>query len=348
MPRDLSLLEIDRVIFHAVPSRRAGSTAVPILSEIESALDTATLNYFRRKLVSTLTNNAYPVVFDSSTSSVVPSLVLKNLSGATQDFIKDSQDIATHLFQMQPGSSPPGMLAVAESRLRGLRMFAVVKLEHEEGARAFPDNRRGRRTFGLEHLRDLMLTGKTRVFKAGLFIQEGADLNSIDGRVSDNQAAQWSTRGVADYFLRRFLGCELREDPAVSTQNFVMAAEDWVNTAIPDPEKQARYAIALLTEMRRNVDTLNPGSFAVEHLDVEDRQGFINHLDANTVPTNAFPKNVELIGSRLRRVSMDLESGLIIFGNPEVFSDKVRMRNLDDGQAEITITDRIKNMRSRG
>ena len=248
---------------------------------------------------------------------------------------------------MQPGSSPPGMLAVAESRLTGLRAFAVVKLEHDEGARASQSSYEGRLTFVLEHLQDLMLTGKTRVFKAGLFIQEGTDLSSIDGRVSDNQAAQWSRGGVADYFLSRFLGCALREDPAATTKNFLIATENWVNKTISDPDKQARYAIALLTEMRRNVDLINPMSFSEEHLEVKDRQDFIEHLKDNTVPSTAFPKNLDLIGSRLSRVSMDLESGLIILGDPEVFSNKVRTRNLDDGQAEITITDRIKNMRSR-
>lgn len=347
MPIDLGLLTIDRVVFHGVPSRRSGSTSVPILSEIHSQLDAATLNYFRRKLVSTLTNNACPVVFDSSSSSVVPGLVVKNLSGNTQDFIKDSQDIAMHLFKMQPGSSPPGMLAIAESRLKGSRAFAIVKLEHDEGTRAYPENRQGRTTFGLEHLQDLMLTGKTRVFKAGLFIWEGADSVGIDGRVSDNQASQWSRVGVADYFLRSFLGCELREEPAVTTQSFLATAEGWLNTVISDPDKRARYAIAVLTEMRRNTDTLNPRSFVADYFDIEDRQEFLDHLDDNSVPTNPFPKDVDLIAPRLRRVSMDLESGLIILGDPDVFADKVHVRNLDDGQAEITITDRVKNLRSR-
>ena len=348
MPRDLSRLEIDRVIFHDVPARRAGSAAVPTLSEIEAPLGTAALNFFRRRLVGTLTRNAFPVVFQDSTMSVVPSLTSKSLSGASQDFVRDSQGIAMHLFNMQPGSSPPGMLAVAECRLSVLRAFAIVKLEHDEGTRALPDNSQGRLTFVLEHLQDLMLTEKARVFKAGLFIQEGADVNSIGGYVSDNQSGQWSRRGVADYFLRRFLGCELREDPALVTQNFLMAAEDWINTAISDPDKQAGYMIAVLTEMRRNVDTINPRSFALDHLAEEDRQGFVAHLDDSTVPTNAFQKNIDLVSPRLRRVSINLESGLIIFGDPDVFTDRVQMRTLDDGQAEIIITDRVKNMRSRG
>ena len=352
MARDISLLEIRRVIFHGVPSRRTGSSEAPELSGSESTLDVPALNYLRRRLVGALTSNAYPVVFDSSANSVVPSLVLKNLAGANQDFVQDSQEIANHLFQMQPGSSPPGMLAVADCILGRLSVFAVVKLEHDEGARAYPDNSQGHPTFRLEHLRDLMLTGKARVFKVGLFIQEGADLSSIDGRVADSQAARGSVSGVADYFLRRFLGCELRQDPAAVTQDFFTATESWLNTSVPDPDKQARYTIAVLTEMRRHVDTLNPQSFAAEYLDLEDRQNFIEHFDANDVPTNIFPKNIDRVAPRLRKVSMDLESGLLILGDPDVFADKVHIETLggvrDNGLVEITITDRVKSMRGRG
>ena len=347
--RDLGPLEIDRVILHYIPSRRSDSTEVPILSEDVSQLGTTTLFYFRRKLVSTLTNRAYPVMFDRATTSIIPNLVQKVLSLGSQDFIKDSQAIANHLFQSQPGSSPQGMLAVADANLRGLRAFAIVKLEHEEGTRATLVRRSVGQVFDMEHLRDLLLTSKTRVFKAGLFIQEPSTAGpSIDGYVSDNQAAQWAKSAIADYFLRRFLGCELREDPAVSTQNFLAEAEYWFNTAIFDPVKQASYTVALLTEVRRNLDTINPGAFAREYLALEDRQAFIEHLDASGVPTIAFPKDTNLVESRLKNVSMKMESGLMILGSVEAFDSKVNVRNTDNGQAEVTIIDRVQNMRGRG
>ena len=347
--RDLGSLEIDRVILHYIPPRRSDSIEVPILSEDVSQLGTTTLFYFRRKLVSTLTNSAYPVLFDSTTTSIIPGLVQRVLYFGTQDFIKDSQTIANHLYQSQPGSSPQGMLAVADSSLGGFRAFAIVKLEHEEGTRATLVKRSGGQVFDMEHLRDLLLTSKTRVFKAGLFIHDPSTAQpSIDGYVSDNQAAQWAKSAIADYFLRRFLGCELREDPAVSTQNFLAQAEHWFNTAIIDPVKQASYTVALLTEMRRNQDTINPGAFAREYLELEDRQAFVDHLDASGVPTIAFPKDTNLVDSRLKNVSMRMESGLMILGSVEAFDSKVNVRNADNGQAEVTITDRVQNLRGRG
>ena len=59
----------------------------------------------------------------------------------------------------------------------------------------------GKSTFNLEHLRDLMLTQKTKVFTVGLFVQMGNTLESIDGAVSDNQRGYYPTTEVADFFL---------------------------------------------------------------------------------------------------------------------------------------------------
>jgi hypothetical protein len=61
----------------------------------------------------------------------------------------------------------------------------VLKLEREQGARVELAVTSGGRTFSVQHLRDLMLTERTKVFKVGLFVQTGADLASIDGAVCD-------------------------------------------------------------------------------------------------------------------------------------------------------------------
>ena len=348
---DWGLLTINRVILHGVPSRRTGGARAPDLSEAESVVPVEALNYLRRKLIGSLAGKSYPIVFDYSQNSPLPGLVVKSLSGANQDFIQDSQAIANHLFQMQPGISPPGMLAVVECRLGAQRAFAVVKLEHDEGTRATPDDNQRLRAFRMEHLQDLMMTGKGKIFKVGMFVREGADPNGVIGRVVDSQVSRTSELGVADYFLRKFLGCDLEQDPAGITQDFYTATERWINTADLDPDRRARYAIAVMAEMKRNTDTIDPHLFASQHLDRRDRAIFIDHLGSQNVPTIEFPKNTERIANRLSRVSMSFESGLLLFGDPKVFDDKVQIRNLGDdggdGLAEITITDRVKRMQGR-
>ena len=348
MPIDVSRINLGKIIFHNVPSGPADDAHSLTLSGIESPLNSEARNYFRQKLVATLTNGAHSVVFDDQSTSLVPGLVLNITTTGNQRFVGDSQVMARHLYDMQTRSNARGVLAVAEVDDSGRQAVAIVKLEREEGARAIPTDHRGELTFDVEHLQDLMLTGKTRVFKAALFTQHGTDLGGIEGIASDNQTARGTRFGIADFFLRRFLGCRLQEDPATVTSNFLEAAQGWINTDIADPSKQTDYIVAVLTEIRRNVDAIDPELFAREHLDLEDRQDFLEHIDDHGVPIVVFPKDTSLVATQLRKVSMNLASGLTVIGTPDAFEEKVKTNATADGRVEISITDRLTNVKGRG
>ena len=268
-------ITIDRIIFHAVPSKHAGSTGDLTLSEATGEFGPGATGLFRRKLTSALATRARPIVLGDSADSdraVVPGRVLRSLSRSNPDFIEDSRIIARRLFSVQPGSSPPGILAIAECTISDLPSFAIAKLEHDEGTQMTLTDQNGQVKFVMEYLDKLMLTGKARLFKASLFV-----LNSgiVEGRVYDDQTAQGTRRGeVASYFLRDFLGCKLRDDPAQVTKSVYGVAEEWLNSVVEDPSKQARYLISLLSEMRRDSGEFDPRSFALEYLDPEDGSEF--------------------------------------------------------------------------
>ena len=348
MPRDLGRLDIDKLIVHDIPSRRVNTSGPsPTLSEIESPLSPTVRNYIRDKVVGTLASHSFPVIFDSSFGSLVPDLVMDNLGDQTRDFVEVSQMLANHLFQVQKGSNPAGLLAVAQTKVEGVPSLALMKLEREAGARVAPMEYQGKSTFDVQHLQDLMLTDKTRVFKVGLFVQEGNTLDSIEGLVSDNQSAQWHKGDVADFFLRGFLGCRLREEPRVTTRGYLDATEEWINEFVTDPVMKSRYEVATLAEMQRNVGSINPRTFADQNLDVLDRQSYIEHLQDRQVPVNEFPKDNSMVKPRLRRISMELECGVVIHGRTDVFQEKVHISEIDAGQSRIEIVDRVKGMKGR-
>ncbi|MCG8449013.1 MAG: nucleoid-associated protein [Pirellulales bacterium] len=348
MTIEVSRIALGRIIFHGVPSGRNDEDHSLTLSRTESPLKDQAKNYFRQKLVTTLINGAYPVVFDVQSTSLVPELVLNITTMGNPRFLSDSQIMAQHLYEIQAKSNAPGILAVAEVDASGRKALAIVKLEHEEGARALPINYQGELTFDVEHLQNLILTDKTRIFKAALFAQSGTDLGSIEGLASDNQIARGSKSTVADFFLRKFLGCCLEDDPATVTRSFLEAAQGWINAEVGDPSKKTDYMVAVLTEMKRNVNAIDPELFAREHLDLEDRQNFVEYIDSHGVPTTAFPKNTDLVEKQLRRVSMNLASGLTVIGTPDAFEEKVKTNATGDGQVEISITDRLTHVKGRG
>ena len=329
MRTDIGRLHIEKVIVHDIPSGRvSGAAQPPILSEIESPLRQQLRNYFREKIVRSLTSAAFDVEFDPTTTSPVPDLVLDNLGDQTKDFVAMSRETAQHLYDSQTGVNPPGLLSLAQASVRGRRAIGVLKLEREEGLRLQQSQLEGKSTVNLEHLRDLMLTQKTKVFKVGLFVQMGNTLESIDGAVSDNQRGYYPTTEVADFFLKRFLGCKLREAPEITTKRLFQATEDFIRDVISEPEVKARYEIALLAELSSEAKTFAPRSFADRYLRVADRQVYISFLADVEIAPQPFDKGTDLIDTHLKRIQIDFESGIGVLGKPDTFDDHVKMEDL--------------------
>ncbi|MHB1850142.1 MAG: nucleoid-associated protein [Acidimicrobiales bacterium] len=346
MIHDLGRLRVKRVIVHEVPYHLATSTSVqPVLSEVESPLDQEVRNFFRERIAGSLGSSAYDVEFDGSTTSPLPRLVLDGLSAKTTTFVEMSQEMARHLYLCQKGNSPEGLLTVCEVDVAGHRGLAVLKLEREQGARVELAVTPGGRTFSVQHLRDLMLTERTKVFKVGLFVQIGSDLASIDGAVCDTQKSYDGT--VAHFFLEQFLGCRLRERPELTTKRFFEATERFINEEVAEPEKKAQYQVALLAELNGTRDKVSVRAFANNNFAVEDRQAFMDEMDQAQVPKTSFDKDTHLVRAHLRRIQMAFESGVAVLASPENIGEQVQITELANGQTKVEVTDRLRKMTGR-
>lgn len=348
MPIDLGMLTVETVIVHDVPPRPVRGGGQPlVLSGVESPLTQELKNYFREKVIDTLGTAGYRVLFDSTSPSPIPSLVLDNLGSQTIDFVAMSQEVAQHLYNSQTGVNPAGLLCVLQVSLASESNLAILKLEREAGVRVQQTILDGKTTYNLEHLRELMLTEKTRVFKVGLFGQTGSTLDTIVGTVSDNQRGYHPTTEVADFFLKRFLGCKLTVAPEITTKRVFQITEAFIAEHVTEPEVKARYEIALLSEMSSESATFGPREFAQRHLRLQDRQPYMERLDEAEIPPQPFDKDTALIQSRLRKIQVDFESGIAVLGDPEIFEDYVSMRPLVDGRTHVEIEDRLRGVQGK-
>ena len=348
MKIDLGRMQVEKIIVHDVPSRPTrGGGQPPVLSEVESPLTQELKNYFREKILKTLITAGYDVLFDTESSSPVPSLILDSLGSQTINFVSMSQRIAQHLYDSQTGVNPAGLLCVAQVPVGTDQCLAILKLEREAGVRLQQTLLDGKATFSLEHLQELMLTEKTKVFKVGLFVQIGKVLETIQGTVSDNQRGYHPTTEVADFFLKRFLGCKLREAPEVITKRLFQTTEAFISEQVREPEIKARYEIALLSELSSESRTFSPWQFAERHLGLDDRQRYIDWLGEAEIAPQPFDKDTTLIQTHLRRIQLDFESGIAVLGSPETFEQHVGVRDLDDGRTRVEIVDRMKRVQGK-
>jgi hypothetical protein len=184
----------------------------------------------------------------------------------------------------------------------GEPLIALVKLEYEEGTRALLTGKTGHKYYRIEHVVDLMLTRKTKLFKVAMFRMPsgGATIADIEGRTCDYQAGPGI---IAGYFLHDFLACEQVGQNDLFTEAFLDAAELFINHRVPDPATKARYESAVLAELHSTTASINPLAFARRSLDADHRQPFLDILEERDVPSSAFGKDTSLVRRRIERLA---------------------------------------------
>ena len=341
---DLQGLSIDDLIIHQVPKKPApGSPAIgPILSTVSDPQTPKVREYFIERLQKVMMDRGFGIERKAGLDTAGSDAVVDILKDKTK-LINASQILAKRLFDVQDRRSPEGILVVAICSLNGKPALGLLKLEHERGVQAEQKSTAEGLTFEIVLHEDLMLTKRTAVFKAAIF---RLDKNkALEGEASDNQVEE----RVASFFLEDMLGCGFVMDPALMTEEYFDATEEFI-TGLGDPERKARYEMALLTQMHTPaVKTVDPVKFAEETFETEDQQPFFDHLKAQGVGEQRFVKDTAEIKGRIQRMAYDFESGIKLFGKPDAIRDHVEVSaGALDGPSTVTVTDEISSVHARG
>ena len=346
---DVTSLRVLQFIAHDVPRRLAnGGGDAMVYSFAESPLDDSLRNYLAQRITGSLHSAGVQVERDPDAESPVPGLILDSLQNGTMGFVTMSWKIAEHLHHSQTGVNPGGVMCLVEVVLGNIPGLAILKLDKGEAIRIEQQrNQQGQFTFDLLHLRDLVLNRRTKIYKTGLFVMRDGSNDQFRGSVSDNQRASSTPTEVADFFLKRFLGCRLIESPDIQTQRFFNHTESYISTQIQTPEFKARYETALIAEMNNEDRNVNPLAFAEKNLRLDDRDGYRKWLEVNNVEFRPFDKDTQLIDHRLRKVDYEFECGVRVQVPLEALDDQVMMTSMDNELTKMEIQDRITRVRGK-
>lgn len=339
---DTGRMEVTRWVIHEIPKVfRAQGGITPTLSKAVSPYDSEVARFFERKIGASLQKSKHQI-HAADDAHPVPVAITELLADAQDGLLTVSTALAQQLFDAQSGAMSAGLLVVLEGTYQGsVPIVAVLKLEKEEGARAANTEINGMSTFTVEYMRDLFLTGRTRVFKVSVFMLDGEDSPQLRGWISDPQS-----RGieVADFFLHAFLGCQLVDDPKLVTRQFHAEAENFINTQVTDPATKARYETALVAELQGNSTEVSVRSFADRYLDTEDRAPFEQAITAAGV-AHSFVKDAQLI--KLTRVQYEFAQGVKVSYPANTPDDVVSVSGRADGKTELQVVDDLKKLNSR-
>ena len=354
-------LSFTRFAMHRVPKRPEDKDAAgrPELSDLESPHDAEIDSFFRRKVTGALGRQSLDIEplgdrdedqdegngegddAGDGDGNITGAGAVGTILADNDQFMPQSRELATVLYEKQDRRNPDGILVVALGEIDAKPCVAILKLEHEEGVRADLEGPTGQRAFTIKVLHDLLLTDKTRLFKAAVFRRKSTRTEKLIGIACDNQV-----EALADFFLGEFLGCQLVENPDVTTERFFEAAEEFINT-IGESEQQARYEIALLANLQSAAQKVNPRRFAQDHFVQADHQPFLDHLASRGVPTIEFKKDIALVESRLERVGYSFESGTKLIIPTKAWKKEVKVEESGHGKAKVTIDDTIIGSRAR-
>lgn len=350
MTIDFGRLRVEKLIVHEIPRKSKDSNQQPVLSTIETQLSPEEKRYFTRKITDNLSLASLSARFTSEAESPVPELIVNDFfnSDTNNTFIKMSRKMAIYLYECQTRVNSPGLLAVIKVLIEGQPGLVILKLEKEEGIRIEQTESNGEVTFDVKYVNNILLSQKSRVFKAGLFYSDkkGIELEDATIYISDNQNTKYSNNQVASFFLEDFLGCKLTDNPNVLTQKFYHQTSSFINDYIDDPEEKATYYLGLLAEIRSGDRYLCPEAFSDKYLDTSKKQNYLQYLHDAGVPKNEFQKNTELLKDS-PKLQITLDSGIMILSPTGAYQENLKLSGHGDGKVHIEIDDRLKRFKGK-
>lgn len=364
MKNSLQYLSVDMLIVHDVPKKLAKRQlkANPdleeediILSEAPTDFDQDLTKFFHDKIVQTIgSSNSFGIQFDSLNQTNVQTLI-KNFFEiglqigfpvSQENSISITQNVAKELYTVQTAQNTGGILLFIPCHVRNQYALAILKVEREEGVRIQREqNTAGQTTFNVQHIKDLMLTKKTKLFKIVLFYLDSN--NEVVGYLCDQQQGYFQTREVADFFLKDFLGCKLREEPSITTKKFFDITIQFINEADIPAETKTQIYTHLISEHTNNNGTINPLEFARRSLPANKIQSYTDKLSESKVTQATFTKDNSLIYDRIKKVQYEFESGIKIIGEQEVVREKILIRDIEDGKMKIEFIDTLTKVVSK-
>ncbi|KQP67818.1 hypothetical protein ASF40_20010 [Microbacterium sp. Leaf288] len=309
-----SSLKLGNVMMHRVLRDNLGEhTFSTMLTDAPVDLSPQDLGYLVSRFQKSLYSRALPIVQADAEKHPARDTLLALWASSTS-LEAASKLLADALASTQPGTAAEGLLVVAEASLGNEEGFVIAKVEHQEAMRLEPTkDEHGNNVFAVELLRDLVFGDKTRIYKVAIFIKAWSAAGFVSGEAVDEQ----SDRNIAAYFLGKFLGMRLREEPSVMTEMLLDGITQAINRSTMTGDQKVEVQHALLSELRSNDKQFDPTAFIQKHVPNGHGKEIASLAQAAHAPLIAFSKDNSRIDSRMRKVRIELENDITITAPPE-------------------------------
>lgn len=347
----LENLTIGRVCLHEVHRLGDdGNVVAPTYGTGLLQLNGAALDAFRARVVAAFKSGAQCMEMSvrqfAAGSAVAIGSTLEGKSD--QDFVVVSRQFADSLAAAQTSRAIPGGLVVVFDGTVGqpaTRFFAVMKAELHEGFL---------KTSNLQarFVNDLFLSPKTKLYKIGMFISDGAlprqPLPSGWSPIVYDSVMTASHRdAAATYFYSTFLGLDIPVNAAHQVREFFEKTRSFIAGLNLDQESKVDLFNGLYTYLKLDQgNTVQVAQFGDRFMQPEVADDYKRHMRQQRFPTAAVMKDLSEVRGSLRLRRFRFPGAITLSGPPDAVRDLVTVSPLiqDGGEewTQVTIRGRIE------
>lgn len=358
---DFSQLKLEWVIFHRVyPHYKKAELKPPQLSQKIIALsgdeNTNKGLLLKDEIIKAASSHKVSISFDDETSSTTPTLIrdlLVKLSDKTSDtdykidvFLKTSFSLAHILNETQDARNSSGIFALMYGRVLDKHVIIVAKLEEEIGLQLNESTDGDIVNIDIKVIENLIRLHKANVLKIGIFYGQPKDRYDrdveIEGFLCDPQNPGLAE--VADFYLRRFLGCVFTNDSRKQTKEFFEATSEFIKDSFESPIEQIQRKELLSSILLFGPSTIKPREFIQEYIP-EDKQAALERMYIQRrIEINGFTKDTEYISKKAKKMKINFENGVTLTGFSEHFNNQVSIQTTGPDETTIIVKSAIKNV----
>ena len=319
-----------------------------------TSLDELGLQTLQNRIINALGDNSHSIEMDVVNSSEDSTFQFgaQLLSSVDSDFIEISKKIAYRLAENQSSRGIPGGIVLIFSGTTGIKdskTWGIIKAEIQEGF----VKEHATDSILLRYITDLLLTPQQRLYKLGMFIEIGEDLENdlrdpkdFKNFVYDHNMTRNESQHAAYYFYRDFLGCNYSPTDKKLTQDFYFETKNFIKSTELTEEEKGELNTALFTYMKVSQEQIiHVEEFADEYLPTEElKQEYINFMELKAFPTHAVGKDLAYIKTKLRQRKVTFSSNVKIIAPADEFSNLVDISpDLENEQTIVKIKGFVQN-----
>ncbi|WP_440657672.1 nucleoid-associated protein [Ensifer adhaerens] len=347
----LENVAINRICLHEVHQRSdAGAVVAPTYGTGLLVLNGPALAAFRSRVVAAFKSSSQCMEMSirAHADGSVISNGLRILAASDADFVQLSGLFADGLAGAQTSRQIPGGLIVIFDGTVGnpaTQFFGVMKAELHEGFIKTRD-------LQAQYVSDLFLSPKTKLYKIGLFISDGAAPRPAlpegwSAIVYDSTMTASQRDNAATYFYSAFLGLDIPENAAQQVRKFFDQTKAFIkSTNLPEERKVDLYnGLYSYLKLDRG-NTIQTSRFAETFMDEDLADSYLLHMRRERFPTAAVAKDLSEVAGSLKLRRLKFPRSITLSGPPDAVRDLVSVETIDgdagDSWTQITIRGRIE------